>query len=119
MITKTENLPNGSAMSRKAADQPKKNGMYRPKSKASVTNSNGCRQRADNQNPSTDPTTEKDSFNIENNTAGQLPALRAYIHFDSETPCKILGLAGCLDYSVIRLSKSARYWSFRASSIGV
>ena len=56
---------------------------------------------------------------IENNTAGQLPALRAYIHFDSETPCKILGLAGCLDYSVIRLSKSARYWSFRASSIGV
>ena len=58
-----------------AADPPKKNGMHRPKNKASVTSSDGYRQRADNPNPSTDPTTEKDSFNIENNTAGQFPCL--------------------------------------------
>ena len=30
---------------------------------------------------STDPSTENDSFNTENNTAGQFPALRDYIHF--------------------------------------
>lgn len=33
------------------------------------------KQRADNPNPSTDPTTEKDSFNTENNTAGKFPCL--------------------------------------------
>ena len=44
--------------------------MHHPKEKVSVTSSNGCRQRA-SRNRSTDPTTEKDSFNIENNTAGQ------------------------------------------------
>ena len=75
MITTTENMPNGSAMSRKAAGPPKKNGMHRPKNKVCVTSSDGYRQRADNQNPSTDPTTEKDSFNTENNTAGQFPCL--------------------------------------------
>ena len=75
MKTTNESLPNGSARSRKAADQPKKNGMHRPKNKVSVTNSNGCRQRADNPNPNTDPTTEKDSFNTENDTAGQFPCL--------------------------------------------
>ena len=64
----TVSLPNGYARSRKAADPPKKNGMYRPKEKVSVTSSGGYRQRADNLNPSTDPTTEKDSFNTENNT---------------------------------------------------
>ena len=71
----TVSLPNGYARSRKAADPPKKNGMYRPKEKVSVTSSGGYRQRADNLNPSTDPTTEKDSFNTENNTAGQFPCL--------------------------------------------
>lgn len=65
------------------------NGMHRPKNKVSVTNSDGYRQRANTPNPSTDPTTENDSFNTENNTAGQFPALRDYIHFDSKTPCKI------------------------------
>lgn len=64
----TVSLPNGNARSRKAADPPKKNGMYRPKEKVSVTSSGGYRQKADNLNPSTDPTTEKDSFNTENNT---------------------------------------------------
>lgn len=49
--------------------------MHRPKEKVSVTSSDGYRQRADNLSPSTDPTTEKDSFNTENNTAGQLPCL--------------------------------------------
>ena len=71
----TVSLPNGNARSRKAADPPKKNGMHRPKEKVSVTSSDGYRQRADNLSPSTDPTTEKDSFNTENNTAGQLPCL--------------------------------------------
>ena len=60
-------------MQKKAADPPKKNGMHRPKEKVSVTSSDGYRQRADRTKPSTDPTTEKDSFNTENNTAGQLP----------------------------------------------
>ena len=49
--------------------------MHRPKNKVSVTSLGGYRQRADNPNPSTDPTTEKDSFNTENNTAGQYPLL--------------------------------------------
>ena len=49
--------------------------MHRLKSKVSVTNSDGYRQRADRTKPSTNPTTEKDSFNTENNTAGQLPCL--------------------------------------------
>jgi len=43
---------------------------FAPPEKQSVRDrdSNGCKQRADNQNPSTDPTTENDSFNTENNT---------------------------------------------------
>ena len=49
--------------------------IHHAKSKVSVTSSDGYRQRADNQNPSTDPTTEKDSFNTENDTAGQFPCL--------------------------------------------
>ena len=59
---------NGNARSKKKADPPKKNGMHSPKEKVSVTSSGGCRQRA-SRNPSTDPVTEKDRFNIENNTA--------------------------------------------------
>jgi len=69
------NLPNGNARSRKAADPPKRNGMHRPQKKVSVTSSDGYRQRADSRNPSTAPVTEKDSFNTENNTAGQYPCL--------------------------------------------
>ena len=68
-------MPSGNARQKKAADPPKKNGMHRPKEKVSVTSSDGYRQRADRTKPSTDPTTEKDSFNTENNTAGQLPCL--------------------------------------------
>ena len=52
----------------------KKNDMHRPKEKVSVTNSDGYRQRA-SRKPSTDPVTEKDSFNTENNTAAT-PAVR-------------------------------------------
>ena len=88
MNSTTVSLPNGNAKQKKVADPPKKNGMHRPKNKVSVTNSDGYRQRADKPNPSTDPTTENDSFNTENNTAGQYPALRDYIHYDRETPCK-------------------------------
>ena len=41
-------------------------------------------------NPSTDPTTEDDSFHAEKTPQGSFPALRDYMHFDSNTPCKIL-----------------------------
>ena len=66
-------LPSGNAKQQKAADPPKKNGMHHPKEKASVTNSDGYRQRADRPHPSIDPTAEKDSFHTGNNTAGQYP----------------------------------------------
>lgn len=70
----TVSLPSGNAKQQKAADPPKKNGMHRLKEKVSVTSSDGYRQRA-SRKPSTDPVTEKDSFNTENNTAGQYPCL--------------------------------------------
>lgn len=59
---KLTNLPSESIRQNKAEDPPKK--------KVSVTSSNGCKQKA-NSNRSTDPTAGKDSFNTENNTAGQ------------------------------------------------
>ncbi|MFR9037958.1 MAG: hypothetical protein ACLVIP_15680 [Ruminococcus sp.] len=41
-----------------------------------MTSSGGYRQRADREaSQSENPTTEKDSFNAENNTAGQYPCL--------------------------------------------
>ena len=81
----TVTLPHGSGRSGRTADQPKKKGLHRPKRKVFVTNSGGYRQRADREaSQSENPTTEKDSFNAENNTAGQYPALRDYIHFKTE-----------------------------------
>ena len=60
----------------RTADQPKKKGLHRPKRKVFVTSSGGYRQRADREaSQSENPTTEKDSFNAENNTAGQYPCL--------------------------------------------
>ena len=68
----TVTLPHGSGRSGRTADQPKKKGLHRPKRKVFVTSSGGYRQRADREaSQSENPTTEKDSFNIENNTAGQ------------------------------------------------
>ncbi|MFQ9408906.1 MAG: hypothetical protein ACLR10_07955, partial [Oscillospiraceae bacterium] len=53
-----------------------KKGLHRPKRKVFVTSSGGYRQRADREaSQSENPTTEKDSFNAENNTAGQYPCL--------------------------------------------
>ncbi len=72
----TVTLPHGSGRSGRTADQPKKKGLHRPKRKVFVTSSGGYRQKADKEaSQSENPTTEKDSFNAENNTAGQYPCL--------------------------------------------
>ena len=61
---------------RESRNQPKKNGMRRPKRKASETSSDNCRRRAEGKSQSAKPATESDSFHAENNTAGFL----RYIH---------------------------------------
>ena len=64
----TVTLPHGSGRSGRTA--------HRPKRKVFVTSSGGYRQKADKEaSQSENPTTEKDSFNAENNTAGQYPCL--------------------------------------------
>lgn len=89
-----------STQSQKELHTARKKGLYRPKRKAFVPGSGRCRQRADNQNPNTDPTTEKDSFNTENDTAGQFPCL-AGLHINGKHPCKTSKLLqGCVPQRV-------------------
>ena len=80
---------------RSATDPPKKNGMHRPKEKVSVTSSDGYRQRANSKEHERSPKTEEDSFDTENDTAGQYPCL-AELHISEykKVSCKTKNLVG-------------------------
>ena len=89
-------LPNGSARSGKSAGQPKKNGMRRPKRKASVISSDGCRRRAEHKSQSAKPTTWNDSLTLK--TTPQA-SCGAYI---KNAPCGFIPQgAGYMDLSAV------------------
>lgn len=89
-------LPNGSARSGKSAGQPKKNGMRRPKRKASVISSDGCRRRAERKIQSAKPTTWNDSLTLK--TTPQA-SCGAYI---KNAPCGFIPQgAGYMDLSAV------------------
>ena len=69
--------------------------MHRPKEKVSVTSSDGYRQRANSKEHERSPKTEKDSFDTENDTAGQYPCL-AELHISEykKVSCKTKNLVG-------------------------
>ena len=60
----------------KEKSRPAEKERYAPPEKQSVRDQlRRLQAEADRPNPSIDPTTEKDNFNTENNTAGQFPCL--------------------------------------------